>query len=148
MLVTLLMDLGLKLGEVLDADAQDFATPPPTLITTRRDRPQPIALSRRTAAAIRSYLSGRESGPLLLGASPTRTPGRLSRAGANHVLNRVTHRAGITKPVSANTLRRYYATNAYANGMHIDDIRAHLGHDDRRTTRRLLPLNHTDSQLR
>ena len=145
-LVTLLMDAGLKLGEALDADADDFTTPPPTLTTMRQGRPQLIALPPSTAAAINSYTSGRDSGPLLLGNSPTRTPGRLTHAGAHHILKRVTQHAGITKPVSANTLRRYYATNAYANGVHIDEIRAHLGHDDRRTTRRLLLPEHPHSQ--
>jgi site-specific recombinase XerD len=138
LLVSLLMDAGLKLGEAIDADTDDFSTPPPTLTIVRGGRPQAVPLPVKTAAAIASSLSGRTCGPLLLGNATSRAPRRLTRAGANHIVKRVAQHAGIIKPVSANTLRRFYATNAFAKGVHIDEIRSHLGHDDRRTTQRLL----------
>jgi site-specific recombinase XerD len=145
LLVSLLMDAGLKLGEAIDANADDFATPPPALTIMRGGRPQAVPVPASTAAAIVSSISGRRSGPLLLGNATTRSPGRLTRAGANHIVKRAAQHAGITKPVSANTLRRFYATNAHANGMHIDEIRARLGHDDRRTTQRLLDVQDLQS---
>jgi integrase/recombinase XerD len=138
LLVSLLMDAGLKLGEAIAADADDFATPPPTLTIMRGGRPQAVSLPVRTATAIGSCTSGRDRGPLLLGNATGRAPGRLTRAGANHIVKRVARHAGITKPVSANTLRRFFATNAFAQGVHIDEIRTRLGHDDRRTTERLI----------
>ena len=140
-LVALLMLDGLKLGEALDADLDDLTGPPPTLTVTRQGRFQTIALDPSTASAIDMYAAERTTGPLLLGKSPTREPARLTRFGADHLVKRASAKAGITKPVSANTLRRYYATNAHAQGASLDDIRARLGHYDRRTTRRLLPEN-------
>jgi integrase/recombinase XerD len=145
LLVSLLMDAGLKLGEAVDADAEDFSAPPPALTIVRQGRPQTVRLPAKTAAAIAAVTAARDSGPLLLGKTTARAPGRITRAGANHIVKQVAQHAGITKSVSANTLRRFYATNAYARGVHIDEIRAHLGHDDRRTTQRLLELQDPDS---
>jgi site-specific recombinase XerD len=145
-LVAMLMHAGLKLGEALEADVDDFSTPPPTLSIVRQGRPRRLELPASTAAAISAYTAGRDTGPLLLSDSPSRVPDRLTRWGADRILKRVTEQAGLAKTVSANTLRRYYAANAHANGTHIDEIRAHLGHDDRRTTRRLLVPEHPSPQ--
>ena len=137
-LVALLLLDGLKLGEALSATLSDLGASPPSLTVTRQGRRQAIALHATTATAIEVYVAGRSAGPLLLGNSVTE-PARLSRSGAHHILKNASSRAGITKTVSANTLRRSYATTAQAGGASLDEIRASLGHYDRRTTRRLLP---------
>ena len=89
-------------------------------------------------ARSRSYLDGRTRGPLLLGESPARAPGRLTRFGADYLLKRISAEAGLERPISANTLRRSYVSSAYAKGASVKAIRDQLGHTDSRTTRRHL----------
>ena len=131
---------GLKLAEVLAADAEDVSVTPQgaELALERRD-PLDLLLDARTATALVSYLDGRTEGPLLLGESPTRLPGRLTRFGADYMLKRLSADAGLDQAVSANTLRRSYVANAFAGGASVESIRDQLGHVDVRTTRRHLP---------
>jgi site-specific recombinase XerD len=137
-LVGLLMFDGVRLGEVLAADAGDVSQPPPTLMLRRRGRSHSIALHASTADVLETYLDGRDRGPLLLGGRPGGEPSRLTRFGADHLLKRASRQAGLVAPVSANTLRRRFVSRAHDAGMSLDEIRACLGHDDPRTTRRLL----------
>ena len=139
-LVALLLLDGLKLGEALGVDIDDLRVSPPSVTVRRHGRGQSIPLQAATATAIDGYAASRTSGPLLLG-NGVGEPARLTRSGAHHILKRAGAQAGITKTISANTLRRSYAANAHADGVSLDEIRANLGHFDRRTTRRLLPEN-------
>ena len=136
-LVALLLIDGLKLGEALAVDVDDLGGDPPTLTVIRQGRRESLALHTTTAAAIAAYAHGRVMGPLLAGDEAAGT--RLTRSGAHQILKRATANAGISKSVSANTLRRYFASSAYRDGASVDDIRASLGVGERRTTRRLLP---------
>jgi integrase/recombinase XerD len=138
-LVGLLLVDGCKVGEVLAADVDDLSRRPWALTVTRRGHAECVTLDGWTGRALRRYLAARTQGPLFVGETPSREPARLSRFGADHILKRVAEDAGVTKPVSANTLRRSYVVRAHARGDSIDDIRAAVGHYDRRTTRRLLP---------
>lgn len=140
LLVDLLLLDGLKLGEVLAADAADVAEDDATLTVNRRRGPVELDLQDGTALAVAAYLEGRRSGPLLLGANPAREPARLTRFGADYLLKRAAEEAGIAQPVSANVLRRSYVGNARRNGDSVEEIRNHLGHQDTRTTRRHLDV--------
>jgi integrase/recombinase XerD len=137
-LVDLLLVDGLKLGEVLAANAEDLAEDDATLTVNRRRAPVELDLQDGTALAVAAYLDGRRTGPLLLGDSPTRQPARLTRFGADYLLKRAAEEAGIEQPVSANVLRRSYVGSAHRNGDSVEEIRNHLGHQDSRTTRRHL----------
>lgn len=137
-LVSVLLLDGLKVGEALAADVDDLAAPS-RLTLDRQHRRQTVILHTATTAAIAAYLADRSTGPLFLGPSRGTEPSRLTRFGADYLLKRVTADAEITKPVSANTLRRHYVKSVQDRGASLDDIRARLGHYDRRTTRRLLP---------
>jgi integrase/recombinase XerD len=136
-LVALLLFDGLKLGEALAIDVGDLGAGRSTVTVTRQGRRESVALHATTAAAIVAYTHGRATGPLLAGNDAAGT--RLTRSGAHQILKRASSNAGITKSVSANTLRRYFASSAYRDGASVDDIRASLGVGERRTTRRLLP---------
>ena len=140
-LVGLMLFDGLKLAEVLAADAEDVSTTQQgtQLALERRGDPAELLLDARTATPLVSYLGGRTEGPLLLGESPTRMPGRLTRFGADYMLKRLSADAGFDQAVSANTLRRSYVANAFAGGSSVESIRDQLGHSDVRTTRRHLP---------
>ena len=100
--------------------------------------PSTCVLDGRTTNALKSYLDGRTRGPLLLGESPARASGRLTRFGADYLLKRISAEAGLEQPISANTLRRSYVTRAFAKGASVEAIRDQLGHTDSRTTRRHL----------
>jgi site-specific recombinase XerD len=137
-LVALLLFDGLKLGEALAIDVGDLGVGRSSVTVTRQGRRESVALHANTASAIAAYTHGRATGPLLAGNDAAGT--RLTRSGAHQILKRASTNAGITKPVSANTLRRYFASSAYRDGASVDDIRASLGVGERRTTRRLLPV--------
>ena len=139
-LVGLLLFDGLKLAEVLAADADDvnITFQGGNITVRRRGDLVVIPLDPRTTAALRSYIERRTAGPLLLGESPTRAPARLTRFGADFILKQVSAEAGLTPAISANVLRRSYVASAYASGASIESIRGRLGHADVRTTRRHL----------
>jgi site-specific recombinase XerD len=139
-LVGLLLFDGLKLAEVLAANAGDITfTPEGSELSVQRGGAQrQYPLDPRTTTALTRYLAGRETGPLLYGESPTRPPSRLTRFGADYVLKQISADAGVEPAISANTLRRSFVASAYATGATVKSIRDQLGHTDTRTTRRHL----------
>ena len=140
LLVGLLLFDGLKLAEVLAAEADDVAIKgrDASITVLRHGHRVGQQLDRRTASAAITYLAGRTDGPLLLGESPTRPSGRLTRYGVDYLLKRISADAGLTPAISANTLRRSYVATAVAGGASVESIRERLGHTDIRTTRRHL----------
>jgi site-specific recombinase XerD len=139
-LVGLLLFDGLKLAEVLAADADDVTFTPygGQLAVQRSGERQQYQLDQRTTMALASYLGGRDAGPLLFGQSPSRPPSRLTRFGADYLLKRISQDAGVEPAISANTLRRSFVANAFSAGASVESIRDQLGHTDARTTRRHL----------
>jgi len=137
-LVRLLMLEGLKVGEAVAADARDLSgTPPPTLTLRARMR-RVIELHPDTAELLTVYLGKRRRGPLLLSEHRARLTERLTRFGVDYIVKQAAATAGITGPVSANTLRRRFVMNAEEHGLDLDGIRSRAGHADPRTTRRYL----------
>jgi integrase/recombinase XerD len=147
LLVRLLMLDGLKVGEAVGADAEDLSGRPPrmALRLERNGHAQVLPLQPDTASAVRAYLDGRRTGPLLLSDTFTRTPTRLTRFGADYLLKRVADIASLGTGVSANALRRRYVAAAHGRGTDLDDIRRRAGHVDERTTLRYLPQPPTSS---
>ena len=138
-LIRLLMLDGLKVGEVIRADASDVRGRPPRMTLRLQDRhARTIGLHADTATAVRRYLGRRRDGPLLLSERRGRLPGRLTRFGVDYLVKQVAHEAALDQAVSGNTLRRRYVTAAHADGTDLDAIRRNAGHADRRTTRRYL----------
>jgi hypothetical protein len=66
----------------------------------------------------------------------TRTPQRLSRFGADHLLRQL--RDSNDERVTANELRRYYITSQHQNGVALDDLRDDAGLSDTRGVTRFL----------
>lgn len=144
-LVRLLMVDGLRLGEVLGADAADFdgGAPKSSLTLGReRRRSRTVALHPTTARRLVRYLGRRRRGPLLLSEAAGRDNGRLTRFGADYLLKQVADAAQVRTRVSANTLRRRYVSAAIQAGAHLADVRDHFGHRDARTTERYLDPEH------
>lgn len=140
-LVALLMLEGMKLAEALGLDIEQLAGSGWAMraTVTRRGGEEDLALDGRTVRAIRDYLGGRTSGPLLIGERPVRErSSRLTRFGADFLLKRAATVAGLT-PVSANTLRRTYITLSHRDGVAVDHIARRVGHASARDTQRYLP---------
>jgi site-specific recombinase XerD len=150
-LVRLLMLDGVKLGEALAANANDFErdTKRPALTIERGRRSDTVALHVSTARRLDAYLGRRRRGPLLCSETPGRESDRLTRFGADYVLKQVAQNANVDGRVSANTLRRRYVMASVDAGVDVEDIRDHFGHRDARTAERYLESsNDTTSERR
>ncbi|MFN0028265.1 MAG: tyrosine-type recombinase/integrase [Acidimicrobiales bacterium] len=139
-LITLLLLDGVRLGEVLVANAQHLTRhpPPPYLLVRRSGGPTQLVLDGRSQAALDRALVGRTEGPLLLGNGPVARPGRLTRFGADYLIKQVGRAAELATPLSANTLRRTHVVLAYQSDPDLNALRDRLGHRDARTTKRHL----------
>lgn len=138
-LVRLLLLDGLKVGEVIRADASDVGGRPPRLRLSLRDRPaRTIDLHPETGSALSKYLGRRREGPLLLSERRGHEPKRLTRFGVDYLVKQVARAAGIPQSISGNVLRRRYVMAAHANGADLDAIRHNTGHAQARTMRRYL----------
>jgi integrase/recombinase XerD len=138
-LIRLLMLDGLKVGEVIRADASDVGGRSPHMTLQLHDRrARTINLHPDTGSAVRRYLGRRRDGPLLLSERRGREPDRLTRFGLDYLVKQVAQVAGVGQSISGNTLRRRYVIAANAIGTDLDQIRDNAGHADRRTTRRYL----------
>ncbi len=139
-LVALLLLDGVRLGEVLVAEAGHFVLqpPPPHLLVRRSGGPTQVVLDARSHAALERSLAGRTQGPLLLGNGSAARPGRLTRFGADYLLKQIGRAAALTLPLTANTLRRTHVSVAYEHDPDLRALRDRLGHRDARTTRRHL----------
>jgi site-specific recombinase XerD len=146
-LIRLLMLDGLKVTEAVKADATDVKGKPPDVILTLHTRlPRVIELHPETARLLATYLGNRRHGPLLWSEHRARNAEPLTRFGVDYIVKQAAAAAGIAGPVSANTLRRRFITNAHNNGQDLDGIRADAGHADARTTRRYLRPENGDNE--
>jgi integrase/recombinase XerD len=136
-LIRLLMLDGLKVGEVIRADASDVGGRLPRMTMRLHDpNERTVELHPSTGSAARTYLGRRRDGPLLLSERRGRPPERLTRFGVDYLVKHVAQVAGLDQAVSGNTLRRRYVMAAHAAGTDLDRIQRNAGHADRRTTRR------------
>ena len=143
-LIRLLLFDGLKVGQVVDAEAADISGTPPSLSLTVSASPvRVIALHPDTATLLSVYLDDRRSGPLVLSEHRARVGARLTRFGVDYLIKQAAEHAGIAS-ISANSLRRQFLVRAHERGDDIDDIRRSAGHSDARTTRRY--LRHNDGE--
>ena len=147
-LVQLLVDEGLRLAEVLALDHADVSGSrhAKRLRVVRHGRATSIELDRSASQSVGALQrSSTDPGPLFTGPGRGRAGSiRLTRFGADHLLKRAAAAAGITRPLSANVLRRTHVTTAQRAGTPIDEIRQRMGHRDVRTTRRYLAPTNTN----
>jgi integrase/recombinase XerD len=91
-----------------------------------------VPLAASTCEAIDELLAGRDSGPLFVTAAGK----PMDRYAADDVVRRVARNAGITKKVSAHSLRHSFVTLALDAGVSLRDVQDSARHADPRTTRR------------
>lgn len=141
--VSLLLD-GLRLGEVLDLDADHIERDHRGMEVrlNRRGVDVAVPVSGPSAEAIGTCLGSRRTGPVLVGESRSRDAGqRLTRFGADYLIKQSATHAGITRSVTASMLRRTFMISAYRAGSAVEDIQQAAGHGSRRETEAFLDDN-------
>ncbi|MEU5551069.1 MULTISPECIES: tyrosine-type recombinase/integrase [unclassified Micromonospora] len=145
--VTLLADLGLRVGELVSLDVADLGTERghrSVRFTGKGGKSRRRALTPSTAYAVDAYLTQRAAeqgvaahqltGALLVTASGA----RLDRHSVFRLIRRLARDAGIPAwaRLSPHSLRHAFATTARAEGVPLEDVQDAMGHADPRTTRR------------
>nr|WP_231956675.1 MULTISPECIES: tyrosine-type recombinase/integrase [unclassified Actinoplanes] len=137
--LTLLADLGLRVGELVSLDLTDLGWERghrTVRFTGKGGRPRRRVLTPSAAAALDTYLRvrGTQPGPLFA----TTTGARLDRHAVFRLVRRLAAEAGIAgaDKLSPHSLRHAFATTARAEGVPLEDVQDAMGHADPRTTRR------------
>ncbi|MEU4220633.1 tyrosine-type recombinase/integrase [Actinoplanes sp. NPDC026623] len=145
--LALLADLGLRVGEVVGLDVADLGVERghrSVRFTGKGGKPRRRALTPYAAAALDAYLAWRAGaedttadrldGPLLVTASGA----RIDRHSVFRLVRRLARDAGIDgwARLSPHSLRHAFATTARAEGVPLEDVQDAMGHADPRTTRR------------
>jgi site-specific recombinase XerD len=145
--VTLLADLGLRVGELVSLDVTDLGHENghhTVRFTGKGGRARRRVLTPGATTAVTTYLQHRATthgvpvdqltGPLLV----TTTGTRLDRHAVFRLVRRLARTAGIPTwaKLSPHSLRHAFATTARAEGVPLEDVQDAMGHADPRTTRR------------
>jgi integrase/recombinase XerD len=137
--LTLLADLGLRVGELVGLDLGDLGWERghrTVRFIGKGGKPRRRALTPGAAAALDDYLEvrGDADGPLFM----TSSGGRLDRHAVFRLVRRLAAQAGIgdAERLSPHSLRHAFATIARSEGVPLEDVQDAMGHADPRTTRR------------
>ncbi len=145
--VTLLADLGLRVGELISLNLTDLGTERghrSIRFVGKGGRLRRRALTPGCAYALDAYLAARAAaerrpvdqlqGALLV----TATGRRLDRHAVFRLVRRLARQAGLPTwdRLSPHSLRHAFATTARAEGVPLEDVQDAMGHADPRTTRR------------
>jgi integrase/recombinase XerD len=137
--LTLLADLGLRVGELVGLDLGDLGWERghrTVRFLGKGGRPRRRALTPGAAAALDAYLAvrGDAGGPLFV----TAGGGRVDRHAVFRLVRRLARDAGIPawEKLSPHSLRHAFATTARDEGVPLEDVQDAMGHADPRTTRR------------
>jgi site-specific recombinase XerD len=149
-MLTLLADLGLRVGELVGLDVADLGQERghrTVRFVGKGGKPRRRALAPGTAAALDAYLAERpvaerpvadrpvaDRGPLFV----TATGARVDRHAVFRLVRRLARDAGIPAwaKLSPHSLRHAFATTARDEGVPLEDVQDAMGHADPRTTRR------------
>jgi integrase/recombinase XerD len=146
-LITLLADLGLRVGETVTLDLGDLGHERghrTVRFSGKGGKPRRRALAPGTANALDSYLARRAelanvtvnelTGPVFV----SETGKALDRHMVFRLVRKLAERAGIPSAadLSPHSLRHAFATTARGEGVPLEDVQDAMGHADPRTTRR------------
>jgi integrase len=137
--ITLLADLGLRVGELVGLDVGDVGWERghrTVRFVGKGGKQRRRALTPGAAAALDDYLRlrGVHDGPLFVTASGA----RIDRHAVFRLVRRLARQAGIPAAdrLSPHSLRHAFATAARGEGVALEDVQDAMGHADPRTTRR------------
>lgn len=134
-LITLLVNNGLRVSEVLGADVTDLGTERGHRVLSvvrKGGKRATVPLAPAVVDAIDTYLAGRTDGPLFA----TATGKRLDRPYVLRLVKRLAKDAGVAGTFSPHSLRHSFVTLALDAGVPLRDVQDAAGHADPRTTRR------------
>jgi integrase len=136
-IVSLLADLGLRVGELVSLDVADVGTERghrTVRFVGKGSKPRRRVLTPAAGDALDAYVGARTDGPLFM----TSTGGRIDRHAVFRLIRRLARQAGIAEwqRLSPHSLRHAFATTARAEGVPLEDVQDAMGHADPRTTRR------------
>jgi site-specific recombinase XerD len=136
LLVLLMLELGLRVSEVVGADVGDLGEQGSFQVLRIRGKGQQtkasvVPLNPAVLKAVAPVVKGRESGPLLI----TETGRRLTRQHASKVILRLGHEIGMRR-LHPHELRHAFVTLALDAGEALRDVQDAARHADPRTTRR------------
>jgi integrase/recombinase XerD len=138
--LTLLADLGLRVGELVGLDVTDIGAERghrSVRFVGKGGKARRRALTPAAAAALDDYLAVRghpADGPLFV----TANGARIDRHAVFRLIRRLAGQAGIAGAdrLSPHSLRHAFATAAREEGVPLEDVQDAMGHADPRTTRR------------
>ncbi|MCW2641059.1 MAG: site-specific recombinase phage integrase family [Dactylosporangium sp.] len=139
-MLTLLADLGLRVGELVGLDVADLGQERghrTIRFVGKGGKPRRRALAPGTAAVLDTYLAVRPGpavGPLFV----TGSGARVGQPAVFRLVRRLARTAGIPAwaNLSPHSLRHAFATTARDEGVPLEDVQDAMGHADPRTTRR------------
>jgi integrase/recombinase XerD len=146
-IITLLADLGLRVGELCRLDLSDLGQERghrTVRFMGKGGKPRRRALAPGTAAALDRYLADRAriagvavdelSGPVFV----TQAGAPIDRHAVFRLVRRLAEKAGLPSAaqLSPHSLRHAFATTARSEGVALEDVQDAMGHADPRTTRR------------
>lgn len=142
-LVVLLATTGIRRAEAAAIRVPDLDLPHRQLLVHGKGlKERLLPLLPEAVSAIRSYLAGRETGPLFLTQDGRAIKGYL----VGMILDRVVARAGLTgQKITPHALRHTLATELVRDGTDIRTVQELLGHSDLKTTARYL---HSDTRTK
>ena len=136
LLVLLMLELGLRISEVVGADIEDLSEQGRHQVLIIKGKGQstkstPVPLNAAVVAAVETVRAGRRWGPLLV----TSTGGRMTRQQAGRTIKRLGAEIGVPD-LHPHALRHAFVTLALDEGVSLRDVQDAARHADPRTTRR------------
>jgi len=145
LVVQLLFDSGMRIGELLRVSLKDFDKTNRTIILrrTKGQRLRVVPYGDHIRTTLIQYIQ-------MLGYFPKHNliesykfKGQpISLRGLQHIVSQVAKRSGINKKISAHTLRHSYAVHFLNNGGHLPQLQVLLGHKHITTTLHYLKYAH------
>lgn len=145
LIVQLLFDTGMRVGELLRIQFKDFDKTNRTIILRKckgkKLRVIPYgAHIRNTFKQYVKMLGYIPKGPIIESYKVKGAP--ISKRGLQHIVREVAKRSGIRKKISCHTLRHTYAVHFLNNGGHLSQLQTLLGHSYITTTLHYLKYAH------
>lgn len=145
LVIQMLFDSGIRVGELLRVSLKDFDKQNRTIILrrTKGQRLRVVPYGEHIRTTLTQYIK-------ILGYFPKGTliesyklKGQpISLRGLQHIVRQVAKRSGINKKISAHTLRHSYAVHFLNNGGHLPQLQTLLGHKNITTTLHYLKYAH------
>lgn len=138
---SIFLNTGIRISELINLTLDTFTVfkdenneEVSTIIVTRKGgKMQEIYFNSFVTKCIKQYLKTRTSTKLNY-LFVSNTGKKMSAQSIDTTIKKIKNKAGITKPISAHSLRRTAATDMYKHGFQIEEIQDVLGHSNPGTT--------------